>query len=106
MCLQVIDHKSSDSPVWVASQPEIKTDSFIRVVMNFLLYHFVCSQCSVTCGTGVSLRTVTCRSLDGKQVPDSSCSTVENKPTSSQKCTKQSCEHEIQVRVVTCPINS
>lgn len=89
-----------------ASQPEMKTDIFIPVVINFVLYHFLCSQCSVTCGTGVSVRTVTCRSLDGKQVPDSLCSAVENKPASSQECTKQSCEREIQVRVVTYPINS
>ena len=84
----------------------MKTDIFIPVVINFLLYHFLCLQCSVTCGTGVSLRTVTCRSLGGKQVPDSSCSAVENKPASSQECTKQSCEHETRVRVFTYPINS
>jgi hypothetical protein len=84
----------------------VKTDIFVPVAINFLLYHFLCSQCSVTCGTGVSVRTVTCRSLNGKQVPDSSCSAIENKPASSQECTKQSCEHEIQVRVVTYPINS
>jgi hypothetical protein len=54
----------------------------------------------------VSVRTVTCHSLDGKQVPDSSCSSVENKPASSQECTKQLCEHEIQVTAITCPINS
>lgn len=85
----------------IASQPEMKTNIFIPVVINFLLYNFfLCLQCSVTCGTGVSVRTVTCRSLDGQQVPDSSCSVVENKPASSQECTKQSCEPEIQVRVV------
>ena len=87
-------------------QPEMKIDICIPVVINFLLYHYLCLQCSVTCGTGVSVRTVTCRSLDGKQMSDSSCSAIENKPASSQECTKQSCDHEIQVRVITYPINS
>jgi hypothetical protein len=61
----------------------------------------LCSQCSVTCGTGVSVRTVTCRSLDGKEVSESSCSSVESKPASSQICTKQACQQEIPVRVIT-----
>jgi len=92
--------------VQIASQPEMKTNIFIPVVIIFSCTIFLCLQCSVTCGTGVSVRTVTCRSLDGQLVPDSSCSAVEIKPASSQECTKQSCEHEIQVRVVTYPINS
>jgi hypothetical protein len=74
------------------------------LMKDFLLFFctiFVCLQCSVTCGTGVSVRTVVCRSLDGKQVPDSSCSSIEDKPASSQKCTMQLCEREIQVGVVT-----
>jgi hypothetical protein len=87
-----------------ASQPEMKTDIFIPAVINFLFYHFLCSQCSVTCGTGISMRTFTCRSLDGKPVPDSTCSAVENKPAFSQECTKQSCEHGIQVRVLLIPL--
>ncbi|PNF33449.1 hypothetical protein B7P43_G03351 [Cryptotermes secundus] len=52
-------------------------------------------QCSVTCGVGESVRIVTCRSLDGKEMPESLCSTVEKKPTSSQKCIKPTCQHEI-----------
>ncbi|XP_069692936.1 A disintegrin and metalloproteinase with thrombospondin motifs 9 isoform X2 [Periplaneta americana] len=52
-------------------------------------------QCSVTCGTGISVRTVTCRSLDGKEVDASLCSSREKKPISSQTCTKPSCQHKI-----------
>jgi hypothetical protein len=65
----------------------------------------LCSQCSVTCGTGVSVRTVTCRSLDGKEVPESSCSTMENKPASSQKCIKQACQHEVLVTIIMILLN-
>ncbi|KDR16488.1 hypothetical protein L798_08797, partial [Zootermopsis nevadensis] len=68
-------------------------------------HHGSWQQCSVTCGTGVSVRTVTCRSLDGKEVSESSCSTIENKPASSQKCTRQACQHEIPVRVITSVLN-
>jgi hypothetical protein len=92
--------------VQLPSNQKCKLIGSFPAVVNFDLYHFVSSQCSVTCGTGVSVRTVTCRSLDGKQVPDSSCSAVENKPASTQKCTKQSCEHELQVTVVIYPISS
>jgi hypothetical protein len=34
-------------------------------------------------------------------MPESSCSTAEKKPASSQKCTKEACPHEIPVRVIT-----
>nr|XP_025951590.1 papilin isoform X11 [Dromaius novaehollandiae] len=52
------------------------------------------SECSTSCGEGVQIRTVTCRTQQGSQAQDFVC-VMEPKPSATQPCLRENCIQEI-----------